>query len=184
MQIGGFRFWEVIAVLCSVLYTWLIADGNMWCWWFAIGASVIYMSLTFRVGLYAEAFLHFIYLIMAVYGLSRSNIWKVSGTSEILQWYLHFIIIFLAGILTYMTGWLLSKIRGARATYLDAFTTVYSLWATWLMVNFYPENWLYWIVIDAASAVLYFRRRLFISSVLYVAYTVMAVRGWILWTSA
>lgn len=183
MRIVGVRFWEGLAVLFSVLYTWLLAEGNMSCWWFAMGASVIYVVLTIRVGLYAEMFLHIVYFVMAVYGLVRARIWENSGLSAFYGWPVHLLAIVIGGVITYIVGKMLTTIKSAKATYLDAFTTVFSLWATWLMVNFYPENWLYWIVIDAASAILYFRRRLFISSVLFSAYTILAIRGWILWTS-
>ncbi|MFN3952001.1 MAG: nicotinamide riboside transporter PnuC [Thermaurantimonas sp.] len=183
MHKNGLRYWEAVAVVFSILYTWLLADGNMWCWWFAIGASVIYIALTLRVGLFAESFLHGVYLIMAIYGLHRSGEWEASGLSESFGWPVHILAVASGGIITYGSGRLLVTYTRAKATYLDSFTTVFSLWATWLMVNFYPENWIYWIVIDAASAVLYFRGGLFMSSLLYLAYTFLALRGWILWTS-
>ncbi len=179
----GMRYWEAVAVVFSILYTWLLADGNMWCWWFAIGASIIYIALTIRVGIFAESFLHFVYLIMAIYGLNRSREWEESGISESFGWPIHLLAVGMGGLTTFIFGRLLTTFKSAKATYLDSFTTVFSLWATWLMVNFYAENWLYWIVIDAASSVLYFRQRLFLSSILFLAYMLMALRGWILWTT-
>lgn len=176
-----FRLSEVVAVVCSLLYTWLLAEGNMWCWWFAMLASMIFMILTLNVGLYGEWLLHLFYLGMAIYGIYRSDQWDEAGLTPSLHWQVHLLVILLAGAISIISGRALAALKGAKATYLDAFTTVYSLWATWLMVNFYPENWLYWIVIDGASVVLYYRRGLYISSGLFVVYTALALRGWILW---
>ncbi|MFN4300265.1 MAG: nicotinamide riboside transporter PnuC [Thermaurantimonas sp.] len=173
---------EAVAVCCSLLYTWLLADGNMACWWFAIVGSMIYVFITFSMGLVAEAVLHFFYLLTAIYGLFNRGSWVEEGVHSSLTAATHASAIAILGILTLISGHLLQKIKGAAVTYLDSFTTLFSFWATWLMVNFYPENWLYWIVIDAASVVLYLSRRLYLSSLLFFFYTLLAIRGWLLWT--
>ncbi|GCD77270.1 hypothetical protein JCM31826_07520 [Thermaurantimonas aggregans] len=159
-----------------------MADGNMACWWFAIVGSIIYVFITFSMGLIAEAVLHFFYLLMAFYGLFNRGSWVEEGVHSSLSAATHALSIALLGILTWISGNLLHKIKGAAVTYLDSFTTLFSFWATWLMVNFYPENWLYWIGIDAASVVLYLSRRLYLSALLFFFYTLLAIRGWLLWT--
>ncbi|RCX05445.1 nicotinamide riboside transporter PnuC [Schleiferia thermophila] len=178
----GLKILEAIAVVFSFLYTWLLASGNMWCWWFAILASVIYMYLCYIKGIYAEFLLHIFYLIMAFYGLSGSERFLKSGAEEPFSAMIHFLVIAVLGSMVYFSGKYLSLINGAKQVYLDAFTTIFSIWATFLMVNYFPENWLYWIVIDLASVVLYWRLNLYFTSGLYLAYTILAVRGWILWT--
>lgn len=176
------KIMEAMAVCCSLLYTWLLAEGNMACWWFAIAGSFLYVFITLSMGLVAEAILHFFYLIMAFYGLCQRDVWEEQGVSTSLPMSLHISAIAILSASTWISGRLLQRIRGAAATYLDSFTTLFSFWATWLMVNFYPENWLYWIGIDAASVFLYLGRRLYLSSLLFFIYTLLAIRGWMLWT--
>jgi nicotinamide mononucleotide transporter len=43
------------------------------------------------------------------------------------------------------------------------------------------ENWLYWIVLDSAAAVLYWSQGLQATAVLFVVYVVIAVRGYFEW---
>ena len=69
-------------------------------------------------------------------------------------------------------------LREKLAPLTDAFTTVFSLWATWLMVNNHHANWAYWIAIDAVAIVLYAKRGLPLGAALCAIYLVMAVMGW------
>jgi nicotinamide mononucleotide transporter len=43
------------------------------------------------------------------------------------------------------------------------------------------ENWLYWVVIDAAATVLYFQAGYYATMLLFVLNTVLAVAGYISW---
>jgi len=47
--------------------------------------------------------------------------------------------------------------------------------ATWLMMNFVHENWLYFIVLNAASIALYANRKLYKASLMFVLYLWMSV---------
>lgn len=89
--------------------------------------------------------------------------------------------------LTALTGGALHRFSDAKTPFLDAFTTVFSLIATWLMVNYVVENWLYWIVIDTVAIFLYAFRQLYLSALLFVLYLLMAIDGYfesIVWFSA
>jgi nicotinamide mononucleotide transporter len=44
------------------------------------------------------------------------------------------------------------------------------------------ENWIYWIVVDAAAIFLYHSQGLALSALLYLVFTLMAVYGLIQWT--
>jgi nicotinamide mononucleotide transporter len=43
------------------------------------------------------------------------------------------------------------------------------------------QNWLYWVVIDAAAVVLYFETGYFATMILFALYTVLATAGFISW---
>jgi nicotinamide mononucleotide transporter len=64
---------------------------------------------------------------------------------------------------------------------LDAATAWASVLATWLVARKVLENWLYWIVIDAAAVFLYWQSGLPATALLFAAYTVIAVFGWMQW---
>jgi nicotinamide mononucleotide transporter len=43
------------------------------------------------------------------------------------------------------------------------------------------ENWLYWLVIDAIAAYLYFDRGLYLTSLLFYLYLVIVIFGYLQW---
>ena len=65
--------------------------------------------------------------------------------------------------------------------YTDAFTTVFSLAATFMVTKKVLNNWLYWVVIDLVSIFLYMSRGLELAAVQYLLFTVLAILGWIQW---
>jgi nicotinamide mononucleotide transporter len=65
--------------------------------------------------------------------------------------------------------------------YLDASLAAAGLVITLLMAKRFVENWLAWIVVDLASAALYFDRGLHITAVVYLFFTATAVYGFFHW---
>mgnify|MGYP006311613507 CR=1 FL=1 len=43
------------------------------------------------------------------------------------------------------------------------------------------ENWLYWIVVDAAAAYMYFYKELYLTSLLFVLYVILVIFGFYEW---
>jgi nicotinamide mononucleotide transporter len=65
---------------------------------------------------------------------------------------------------------------------IDSLTTVFSIIATYMVVKKVLGNWLYWIVIDLLSVYMYFHRDLHLTSLLFIAYTTIAVYGYMSWS--
>jgi nicotinamide mononucleotide transporter len=93
----------------------------------------------------------------------------------------HLINILLSSIATIITGYLLSKYTQAALPYVDAFTTIFSLYATWMVTKKILENWLYWIIIDIVSFFLYTSRELYLTGLLYIVFTLLAIFGYLKW---
>lgn len=70
---------------------------------------------------------------------------------------------------------------GGSETEMDAVTAVMSAVGTWWLAKSYPEQWLVWIVADLMSTVLCLSAGMYWMTLLYVAYTVAAVYGYIHW---
>jgi len=49
------------------------------------------------------------------------------------------------------------------------------------MVLEYRENWLVWLIVDVVYVSLYWNQDLKFTSLLYVLFTAIALRGWINW---
>lgn len=170
---------EVAAVSSSLLYTLLYTYEIIWCWLFAALSSLFFLVLCFQRKIYAEWALQVFYLLSAAYGFANWGSEVLMPASLSLS--VHGGLIAGGAVLMLLSTYLLKKHTSAVLPLLDSFTTVFSIIATVLMVNFYPENWLYWIVIDAASIFLYFRRGLKISALLFALYTLLAINGYLVW---
>jgi len=181
MDVSNSKFWgadrliEVVAVISSFLYTFLYILGNAWCWGFAAIGSVLFAYLCFRKRILAESFLQLFYIVMAVYGyINMSATWQTGSWP--LTHHLIWITIGAAGML--LLFFFLKKATNAAMPLEDSFTTVFSLVATWMMVNYIHENYLYWMVIDAVSIHLYWKRKLYFASVLFAVYLILVVAGY------
>ena len=64
---------------------------------------------------------------------------------------------------------------------LDSFTTVFSVFATIMVVKKVLENWLYFIAVDIASIYLYYSRDLDQTAILFMVYTLIAIFGYFNW---
>ena len=81
-------------------------------------------------------------------------------------------------------GYIFDQYSNQANPYLDAFTTIFSLMATFMVAKKVLENWIYWIVIDLLSIQLYAHRDLNLTAVLFALYTVIAVVGYFRWRKA
>lgn len=176
---------ESIAVLLSIAYVILVSKENIIAWPCAFFSVSIYIYLCLKAQLYAETFLQVFYLIMAIVGWYQWRLKKSGNNSlkKIIQLPVkqHLTNILISSFATLITGYFLSKYTQAAMPYVDAFTSVFSLYATWMVAQKVLENWLYWIVIDLVSFFLYTSRELYLSGLLYIVFTLLAVFGYISW---
>jgi nicotinamide mononucleotide transporter len=80
-----------------------------------------------------------------------------------------------------VNGWIVARAQGGWVPYADAFVAWVSVLATWMVARKVLENWLYWIVVDSVAAALYWSQGFHATAVLFVAYVVIAVRGYFAW---
>lgn len=179
------NIFESLAVLLSIAYVIFAAKEIILAWYCAFLSVSIYIYLCLNAQLYAETFLQIFYLIMAVVGWYQWRFKKSEDKSGniIIQLPLktHLINIVLSSIATLISGYLLSKYTQAALPYMDAFTTIFSLYATWMVAQKVLENWLYWIVIDLVSFFLYTSRDLYLTGLLYIVFTLLATYGYLSW---
>ena len=188
-DMAGFPFWELLAVIFSLLYVVLAAKENIWCWPAALVSTVIYTVIFYDVYLWMDALLQVYYLAKAVYGWccwrktfpANDNI--NNTTLAIQSWPLlfHIKIILLLSACSLAIGWLMENYTPTDFPYLDSATTVFAVFATYLVAKKVLENWLYWIVIDIVSIYLYIEKGLKPTVVLFGIYVIIAIVGYIFW---
>ena len=172
---------ECVAVFFSILYIILAAKENIWCWGAGAISASLYIYICYSAQLYPETGLQFFYLLMAIYGYYHWN--KNDSTLQIQQWTItkHLLILLIGALLTFLMGFYFTIYTNAAMPLVDSFTTVFSVFATYMVTKKVLGNWLYWIVIDAVSVYLYFSRDLHLTSLLFIVYTVIAIFGYFSW---
>jgi nicotinamide mononucleotide transporter len=176
-------FTEVAAVFLAVSYLILAIRQNIYCWVAAFISSSLYIGLFFIERLYMESILQIFYAIMAIYGWHQwpDGIEKNLGI-EINTWSLrrHAAVVVSIGGLSLLFGWGMSH-TDSVFPFVDSFTTVAAIIATYMVTRKVLENWIYWFVIDGVSIYLYFSRELYLTAFLFLVYLVLIVIGFRTW---
>ncbi|MGB0373267.1 MAG: nicotinamide riboside transporter PnuC [Opitutales bacterium] len=185
----GGSWFEYIAVIASVAYVILAAAKSIWCWPMAFVSSAIYVAIMWNLNLYQDAYLYAYYTIMAVYGLWT---WARPPKSEeaetqaelpisVWSWKIHLIAGVIVSAIALSLGYYFDNYTDADFPFWDSFTTWFALFATFLVTRKVLENWIYWIVLDAIWAVIYFKKGIPATSGLMIFYTGFAIYGFINW---
>jgi nicotinamide mononucleotide transporter len=173
--------YEWVAFFCSVAYVSLAAYQKKIAWIFAFISSAIYVYLCFDSRLYLDSFLQMFYVLAAVYGWITWSRTKDENRLNRKSLKFHLIFIAVIAVLAIVLGNVMQKFTNQAAPFVDAPITLFSLFATYLVAQKVVENWWYWIVIDAICIPLFYSRGLYVTSLLYVVYTIMAVVALIQW---
>lgn len=173
---------EWITFVAALAYVYFAAQKKIVTWVFAL----ISVGLTFYLDvigkLYIESGLQVFYFAMAIYGWLN---WKKAEKNDlpITRWsiQLHLLNVFASALLALLVGYLFDNYTEQSTPYLDAFTTCFSLFATFMVVKRVLENWLYWIFINMGMVVLYLNNNYEILALQYGLFVIVAIYGYWSW---
>jgi nicotinamide mononucleotide transporter len=172
---------EFFAVITSFIAVSLGITGKRITWpWWAI-SSVLYGILFLQWELFASAALQIVFIIASLFGWFG---WAPTGAKPGPLKNKYRLATFAAIILATLALAPLLKSWGAASTYADAVLFFGSLTAQILMVYEKFESWIIWLIVDAGYVALYATQGLLFTSLLYVAFTVLAALGWGKWYAA
>jgi len=176
---------EMLGFVTGVVNVWLVTRENIWSWPVGLVNASVYTVVFARSGLYSDTGLQVVYFILSCYGWwhwSRGTrnaspvvVRRTSATTMMLLAALGVAIWFVLKTVT-------SQIPGAVMPGVDAALVATSLIAQGMMTRKLLENWILWIVVDAAYIVVFIMRGLVVTSVLYAVFLGLAVVGLIQWS--
>lgn len=173
---------EWIGTITAVLYVIFAAKKQIVCWLFAFMSSSIFVYLCIAAKLYVESVLNLFYVAMAVVGFIMWHKTKDDEQQIITwKWQWHLINILASLAVAIALGYTLTLNTDQANPFVDSFTTVFALAATYMVSKKELNNWIYWIVIDAVSIYLYTSRDLELVAVLNICYTILATYAWFQW---
>ncbi len=176
---------EWAMTITSLIYVWLAAKENAWCWvWGIISCSIwAYLDFT-KYNLWVDGVLQLFYVGMGFWGIYAWRFGKAGDNSlkiSTLPSAAHLKILLSGAALTLLLGYVFDRWTPTDLPYPDSFVTAFSILATLLTVKKILENWLYWIVVDALAVVLFFVKQAPLAALVMVVYTVVAVYGYRQW---
>jgi nicotinamide mononucleotide transporter len=169
---------EFAASLVSFIGVGLGITGKRITWpWWALG-SVLYGVFFLQYELYASAALQLVFIAAAIVGWFG---WEPTGAKPGPLKNKYRIYVIAAIVLATLALGPVLKSIGAASTYVDAILFFGSLSAQILMVYEKYDSWPIWLVVNIGYVALYSSQELLFTTLLYVAFTVMAALGWKSW---
>lgn len=189
---------EFLATLTGAIAVWLSAKENVWSWIIGLLNVVLAAIMFYQIQLYPDMFLQGFFFVTNIIGFWQ---WKYPKVGEenarnelkITQLsYWQFIKLSLIGVVgTLIMGTFAKNLHEiapilfqlpSAFPYMDSFTTVMSIFATFLLIRKKVEAWWVWLAIDIISTYMYFVKDVKLYSLLYFVFCIIALFAATNWT--
>lgn len=187
---------EIFGAVTGILYVFLEIRQNIWLWPVGIATSAVYIIVFFTNKFYADMSLQGYYLVISVLGWywwlrGGGQRAQGKGQSECDEKERLFvsrlkakmgIILALVFVVLYTVMWqVLDRFTDSPVPEWDSFITSLSIIATWMLARKIYEHWYLWIIVNAASVILFITRDLYPTVILYLIYFAMSFVGLKAW---
>lgn len=181
---------EYVAVFAGIGSVWFSRVENILVYPVGLINTVIYIYLSFQVGLWGEGSVNFYYTVMSVYGWilwakrdQQQHHVVVIKNSSAKEWVIQLLFCtFFYAVIFFALSWLKKNGNAPQAIpWADAFASASAYTGMWLMAKKKVESWYWWIATNVSSIPLYFVKGLVFTSVYYFVLLIMAVFGLIEW---
>lgn len=196
---------EVIAVITGIASVWFARKESILVYPVGIISVLLYVYICLNVGLYADSAINFYYFIVSIYGWyywkhggkfqRRENLeseidsvlmkdekpLKEEAEISLNQFPANFVIFIITLLIGFGLGYILDAFTNSTVPWWDGITTAIFLTAMWLMAKKKIENWIYWLIGDAACVPLFLYKGLCLSSLQYLIFTILAIAGYLSW---
>jgi nicotinamide mononucleotide transporter len=175
---------EITASVLGFICVFLTIRQNIYTFPIGIVSAFLYIFIFFEARLYSDMILQGFFILFQAYGWYN---WLYGGgehsklpvssnsVSMNLVWFL------VGAFSSVLIGWYFHTFSDAALPFWDSNILAFSLVAQWLMSVKKIEHWIYWILIDVLATGIYFVRELYLTSLLYFLFMILAVIGLIEW---
>jgi nicotinamide mononucleotide transporter len=170
---------EVFGFVTGVVNVWLLARQNIWNWPIGIANNLAYTILFATSGLYGDAGLQVVYIIVGIYGW---QLWHRGGGAAELpvtrttarEWTALSATTVLAAVSLH---WFLARFTDSTVPGWDGLTTALSLAATYGQARKLLESWWIWILVDLIYIPMYMYKGLWLTSILNLVFLLLCIFG-------
>jgi nicotinamide mononucleotide transporter len=188
---------EFFGVLTGLLAVGLSAFEYISNWVVGLVSVVLMAMLFYQIQLYPDLFLQVFYFITNLIGWwhwaypkkqeeNEQHELQVSKMKTSSYWYLTIVI----GVTTCILGCFSQHLhtilpqffnQPSAYPFIDSFTTILSVFATFLLIRKKIEAWAIWIVVDVICTIIYYLREVKFLSLEYLIFTIIAIFGLVRW---
>lgn len=178
---------EVLGFATGLVTVWFVVRQQVANWPIGIVNVVLLMLVFWSAGLYADAGLQIVYIVLGIYGWW---LWTFGGerrtrltvrTTTGSEW----LGLAVAGVLLTAAVWyFLTRFTESTVPLADAVTTALSLLATYGQCRKLVESWWLWIAADLIYIPLYGYKDLWLTALLYIVFAGLCVVGLRAWRAA
>jgi len=174
---------EIIAVISGLLYVIFTIREKILLWLFGIISSALFIQVFYSSGIYAYAVLYIYYVVIGFYGWYNWSKKTGDGTVRIRKTPLKLLVgyIVLTVLIAVPVYFALDRFTDSDMAVTDALLTSGGVIATWMLTQKFIEQWLFWIVIDLVSFGVMIYKGLYPSSLLFLVYGLLAIKGYVEW---
>ena len=179
---------DFLTTVLGLIYIWLEYRASIALWIVGVVMPALDIILYWSHGLYGDAGLAAYYTLAAFYGYMVWKFGKKRGQTDKQQLPItHFPLRLVVPVLAFflaawgLTYYVLITWTNSTVPVLDSFTNALSSVGLWTLARKYLEQWLFWMVVDLISCVLYVQKGIPFKALLYGLYVVIAVMGWFKW---
>lgn len=174
-----FSMTEALGFVTGAFGVYLVVKENVWNFPVGIANSAFFLVLFAGARLYGDAALQVFFIAL---GFQGWYLWLRGGENHTPLHVERASLRLLAGVAAFVVAattalTLFFRYVNDSAPFLDAFITVLSLGAQYLLNRKAVENWWLWMLMDVVSIYLYFTKGLHLTAVLYFVFLGLCIAG-------
>ena len=171
---------EILAAIFGGVHVYYLTKQKIWCWPIGIVAVVLSAFVFYQSRLYSDMILYSIYVLLNFYGWYAWSKGQVETDKLSVSWLSKYGLLITLSVITlgtFLWGYFMQKNTDAELVYIDAFTTVSSLTAQFLLTRKKIDNWIIWLVINSVAFGMYIYKGLYFFAALAVIYFILCAMG-------
>jgi nicotinamide mononucleotide transporter len=194
-EMSHLEFWATVTGGFAV---WLSAKENVWSWITGLVNVVLASIMFYQIQLYPDMFLQGFFFVTNIIGFWMWKFPKAVESNQKNELKITKLPIWTSGILilgglvcTFLLGTFSKNLNQIFPTifslpsafpFIDSFTTVMSIIATFMLMKKKVEAWWMWLAIDIISTYMYYVKEVKLYAILYFVFCIIAAFGALDWT--
>lgn len=174
---------EWLAMVSSIMYVYLAAKGNIWCWLPGFIGCLLFTFVFLYQQVYTQIILNILYMLMAVFGWIMWMEPKRDGQPSVFLAYsirLNMLLNCFLLLFAYLMYSFVPKWFGQQSIYLEILLVLGSIFASIMTIYRVVESWIYWLGLNLLGVYLYWQGTP-ITLVYFLVNSVLAIYGLIQW---